>query len=416
MSASAVMSAVVTSESGGPTPAADSTNGDQFRAVADALGSGDGSDAPEATDGDVGSGRLDELSSNGSDGPADVLSDASSSALVIAAAVARTAVQTAGTTPPVADPATASGDAAAGSDVIVISAVVASASSDPAATSGGSALAGDAVPAAPAAPATATAAPAAPTPTATHSGPPLDSDGSASSANSGDGAQEFQAPASSATPTGQDGDPTTEQRGPRSMVHSGLQEADVPAPVPATGDQVPVAVTNAVPVGQSRAGSPTGTEAAVASTVRPPVNDDPNIARLTGIARSVVRGGGSHAVSITLTPGDLGSVRVEVSTGADGRVSVHLAAEQAAGAHALRNATSALRTSLEADGLVLDQVSVGSGDVGQQAAEPGRQRIFDHDHQDGQGVRPTFGSAAPNPTSATSQPTGRRSSGLDLDL
>ena len=419
MAASAVMSAATTSGSGGPTPVADSTTGDQFRAVAEALGSGDGSDAPAATDGDDEASRPDEAPSDGSDRPADVLSDASSSALVIAAAVARGAVQTAATTPVVADPATASGAAATSSDLSATSVVAASGSSDLAGASGGSDLAADAAPtAAPTAGPTAT--PEAPTtvPTAhgTQAGPTLDSGGSSSSAGSGDDGQVHQAATSSAAPAHQDVDPTTEQRGPRPTVHSGPQEADVPGPVPATGDQAPLAATNAVPVVQARAGSATDTEAAVASALRPPVDDDPNIARLTGIARSVVRSGGSHSVSITLTPGDLGSVRVEVSTGVDGRVSVHLAAEQAAGAHALKNATSALRSSLESDGLQLDHVSVGSGDVGQQAADPGRQRIFDHDPQDGPGVTPTFGSAAPSPTSAILQPAGRRSSGLDLDL
>ncbi len=95
-----------------------------------------------------------------------------------------------------------------------------------------------------------------------------------------------------------------------------------------------------------------------------PPDVDPNVARLGGAVRMIRRGEGG-SVSIGLTPGDLGRVRVELRTRGDGSVSVHLTAERAVGAESLRTATSALRTELESDGLRLDQVSVSLGDAGQ---------------------------------------------------
>ncbi len=419
MAASAVMSAVVTTGSGGPDQVADSTNGDRFRAVADAIGSrGDGSDAPTATDGDDDAGRADELSDD-SDG----LHEPSSSALVVAAAVARSAVDPAPVTSLIGDAGSAASGDAAGSAVAGTSAVAATPSSE---------LAGSAANMASGSYGESGLSPIptdSPSPipmsesvTPTLSDPSLGPNGSttAGTAISTADGQPAEATGSSPTPADQEGDqatdPATDQRGPRSTAHAGATAADTASPGAAAGDQAPLPVPNTTPAAQTRTGSPTGTEATVPPAVRPPVDDDPNIARLTGIARSVARSGGSHAVSITLTPGDLGSVRVEISTAVDGRVSVHLAAEQAAGAHVLRNATSALRSSLEAEGIQLDQVSVGSDGVGQQAGESGRQRIFEPDARDGSPVRPSFGSAAPSLPSVTQQPTYRRSSGLDLDL
>jgi len=121
-------------------------------------------------------------------------------------------------------------------------------------------------------------------------------------------------------------------------------------------------------------------------------------------------------VSVTLTPVELGRVRAEISAGADGRVAVHLVADHSAGADALRAATSALRSSLESDGLHLDQVSVSLGDPGQERRGDEAGPMDDDGRAPRRGLRPA---GSPGSVSNVAIPTStlrQASSGLDLDL
>jgi len=148
-----------------------------------------------------------------------------------------------------------------------------------------------------------------------------------------------------------------------------------------------------------------------------PPDVDPNVARLGGAIR-MIRRGETGSVSIGLTPGDLGHVRVELRTRGDGSVSVHLTAERAVGADSLRNATSALRADLESDGLRLDQVSVSLGDAGQSGQRSGNSRTDEDAAPRGSLLG---GLASPSATSDRAAPRPRPmvpagTDRLDLDL
>lgn len=132
----------------------------------------------------------------------------------------------------------------------------------------------------------------------------------------------------------------------------------------------------------------------------------------------MIRRGETGSVSIGLTPGDLGRVRVELRTQGDGSVSVHLTAERAVGAESLRNATSALRSELESDGLRLQQVSVSLGDAGQ----PGHSFNDSRTDDEMAALRPTLGDTSPLSTPSNRAAPRQRpmvpagSDRLDLDL
>jgi len=216
------------------------------------------------------------------------------------------------------------------------------------------------------------------------------------------------------TATASPSDPTLTPSAPAAPPRRAAPTADAdPAPLAPHAGTSPVAVAApSRPQGQA----PVATADAVTPTpVRAPVDDDPNVARLTGVARSLIRTGGGHAVSVTLTPVELGRVRVEISAGADGRVAVHLSAEHAIGADALRAGTAALRSSLESEGLQLDQVSVALGDAGQERNGSGANPTRDDVPAPRRGLRLAGPVGSPSPV-RTTDTSHRPHSGLDLDL
>jgi len=111
-----------------------------------------------------------------------------------------------------------------------------------------------------------------------------------------------------------------------------------------------------------------------------PDQPDPNVARLGGAIRSI-RSGEGHQLTLGLTPEHLGRVTIDVVTGRDGGVHLHLRAERPEGAAALNNATHGLRADLESGGLRLDRVEVS---VGQGGGGNGR-----HHHPGGPDAEPS---------------------------
>jgi flagellar hook-length control protein FliK len=143
---------------------------------------------------------------------------------------------------------------------------------------------------------------------------------------------------------------------------------------------------------------------------------DPNVARLGGLVRTMATGD-VRTATLTLTPAELGEVRVELRSH-DGVVSVHLTAARPEGADALRSASGSLRHELERAGVGLDRVDVGTSGGGHADARGQRGQDTDGGGPD----LPPYGAPATPARLPTSlaRPTRPRvprgSEGLDLDL
>lgn len=192
--------------------------------------------------------------------------------------------------------------------------------------------------------------------------------------------------------------------------------AATPRPTTHTVDPVQHAAAHPnPPVGGHSARTVTGTASTASSSPSAAPFVDPNVARIGGAVRTLHHDGG-QALSIDLTPVELGKVHVELVS-RHGRVEVHLQADRAASADLLRDASTHLRQHLEADGLTLDRIGVGvTGDGGRSGAQ--RQAPEDAPSPQGWERTPSQGARRP-PTRLTSPLRPHRQGqvgGLDVDL
>ena len=179
-----------------------------------------------------------------------------------------------------------------------------------------------------------------------------------------------------------------------------------------------VVPTTQVPL--ARTAGATAASAISAATPTPIPDADPNVARVGGVVRMIHRNGDTDGLSISLTPVELGRVKVELMT-RDGQLSVHLTADHARGADALRTASGSLRSELEADGVRLDQLGVSLGDAGhgRRDGTPANAGEPMSDNPDTATPRRT-GRSVPTDAPSTPRPTGRprvlTADAVDLDL
>lgn len=170
------------------------------------------------------------------------------------------------------------------------------------------------------------------------------------------------------------------------------------------------------------AGDVVGAKAAAATTAPTTSPDgvpfvDPNVARIGGAVRTLHLDGG-RAVSLDLTPVELGRVHVELVS-RDGRVEVHLQADRSAAADVLRGASTHLRHALESDGLTLDRIGVGvTGDGGRSGGSPHRGDEPSNASSSWSRSTPQVPGAEPRRLGTTfrTDRQHRQAGGLDVDL